>query len=258
MKAKRITTILWISILIPGLVACSRPKILASIPTPVKEQPTSAPINSPTQAVYLPAAFMAEEELDPGFIDQSTIPSAERDIPPIPEDWLSLSSPELGIHFRFPPLPGEISYEYNSWPERDWDPTGTLVQWEVVREDEYGTYAFAASVSEDMLIGRMRWYTDITNWYFDETQSKYFVGLAGSDQPQVEVQPIRVVTRSDGLQGIIFTPETGFFNSRGTCAVLHLPEGYDPKIKVISFYYADPTSWEDIESVLGSVSYTMP
>lgn len=258
MKAKRITTILWISILIPALVACSRPKIIGPTPIPVKEQPTSEPTNTPTQAVYLPAAFLTAGKPDPGFIDQSTIPPAESDLAPIPEDWLSLSSPELGIQFRFPPLPGEISYEYNAWPERDWDPTGTLVQWEVVREDEYGTYAFAASVSEDMLIGRMRWYTDITNWVYDETQSKYLIGLAGPDQPQVEVQPIRVVTRSDGLQGIIFTPETGFFNSRGTCAVLHLPDGFSPKIKVISFYFADQTTLEDIEAVLGSLSYTMP
>ncbi len=76
--------------------------------------------------------------------------------------------------------------------------------------------------------------------------------LAGPSRPQVGVQPLRVVSRSDGLQGIIFTPD--YMKGPGTSAVLNLPDGYWPKIKVISFYFADQVLLDDIEAVLDSVS----
>ena len=171
---------------------------------------------------------------------------------PVPEDWPSFESPELGIQFRFPPLPGETSYEYHSWPEREGDPTGTLAEWQVTRVDRHETYTFAAVESEGMQVGRDRWFTDIIRWFYDEKVQKYYVIYGGSKQPQIEVQPLRVVTRDDGLQGIIFTPE--YMRGPGTSAVLSLPDEYLPKIRVISFYFPDPISLDDIAAVLNSVS----
>jgi hypothetical protein len=62
----------------------------------------------------------------------------------------------------------------------------------------------------------------------------------------------QAITRSDGLQGIIFTPT--YMNGTGTSAVLSLPDGHLPKIKMISFYVADPVSLDDVEAVLNSAS----
>jgi hypothetical protein len=102
-----------------------------------------------------------------------------------------------------------------------------------------------------MQVGRDRWFTDIIRWFYDETLQKYYVVYAGPNHPQFEVQPLRVVTRSDGLQGIIFTPD--YMRGSGTSAVLSLPDGYLPKIQVISFYFPDPVTQDEIETVLNSV-----
>ncbi len=171
---------------------------------------------------------------------------------PVPEDWPTFASPELGIQFRFPPLPGETNYEYHNWPERTGDPTGTLVEWQVTREDRHETYTFAAVESEDMQVGRDRWFTDIIRWFYDGKFQKYYVVYGGSKHLQVEVQPLSVMTRSDGLQGIIFKPI--YMNGTGTSVALNLPDGYSPKIKVISFYFPDPVSLDEIGMVLNSVS----
>jgi hypothetical protein len=103
-----------------------------------------------------------------------------------------------------------------------------------------------------MQVGRDRWFTDIIRWFYDGKVQKYYVIYGGSKQPQVEVQPLRVIIRGDGLQGIIFTPE--YMRGTGTSAVLSLPDGYLPKIQVISFYFPDPVSLDDVEMVLNSVS----
>jgi hypothetical protein len=171
---------------------------------------------------------------------------------PVSEDWSTFESPELGIQFRFPPLRGEASYEYHNWPEKEGDPSGILAEWQVTREDRHETYTFAAVESEDMRIGRDRWFTDIIRWFYDGKVQKYYIVYGGSKQPQIEVQPLRVVTRDDGLQGIIFTPE--YMRGTGTSAVLSLPDGYLPKIQVISFYFPDPVSLDEVSAVLNSVS----
>jgi hypothetical protein len=236
MSAKIVPKILCSMVLAGMLAACSALQKKAPYSTPVEGQ--STPVQKPTPTsinVYLAPLFV----------------SAER---PIPEDWLRLDSPELGIQFRFPPLPGEIYYEYNNWPEREGDPTGILVEWQFTL-GEYGKFTFAACESVDMQVGRERTYTDITSVFFDETLQKYIVTYPL--QRQAEIQPLRIVTRSDGLQGIIFTPRALFeADVVGTLAVLSLPEGYLPKIKVISFYFANQESLDEIEAVLKSVSFT--
>ncbi len=124
-----------------------------------------------------------------------------------PADWSTYESPELGIQFSFPPLAGETRYEYNDWSQTAGDPSGTLVEWQVTLSDPHWTYTFAALESDDMAVGRERWFTDILRWFYDETAQKYFVVYGGAVQPQVEVQPLLVITRSNGTQGIIFTPD---------------------------------------------------
>lgn len=103
-----------------------------------------------------------------------------------------------------------------------------------------------------MRVGRERWFTDIIRWFYDEKVQKYYVLYGGSKQPQVDVQPLRVVTRGDGLQGIIVTPD--YLKGPGISAVLSLPDRFSPKIKVISFYFPDSVSLDDVALVLNSVS----
>jgi hypothetical protein len=40
----------------------------------------------------------------------------------------------------------------------------------------------------------------------------------------------------------------------GISAVVSLPDGFSPKIKVISFYFPDPVSLDDVALVLNSVA----
>jgi hypothetical protein len=223
--------------LLPACVALQR-----AVPQPA---PSGDQVTAPGAAT--PAEAATPEAAHKSYI--APVLNAES---PIPDDWPAFESPELGIQFRFPSLPGEASYEYHNWPENAGDPSGTLAEWQVTRNDRHETYTFAAVESEDMRVGRERWFTDIIRWFYDENAQKYYVVYGGSKQPQVEVQPLRVVTRGDGLQGIIFTPD--YLKGPGISAVLSLPDGFSPKIKVISFYFPDPVSLDDAALVLNSVA----
>jgi len=198
--------------------------------------------------------------------DQSAVPSPEaahksymapllNAANPVPADWPSFESPELGIQFSYPPLPGEVQYEFNDWPQREGDPTGTLVEWIVSREG--GGYTFAAIESENMRVGRELRFVDITNWSYDAAAQEYSVTLAGPNHYQYVVEPLLSVTRPDGLQGIAFRPPSPWKDkpgTDGTYALLNLSIEKRPKIKVISFYFPDPVSLDEVKTVLNSVS----
>jgi hypothetical protein len=237
MRAKTIPKILCFLMLVGTLAACSDLLKNAPASTPVEEQSTPVEESIPSSVnVYLAPLFVSAGA-------------------PVPKDWLTLESPELGIQFRLPPQPGEITYEYNDWPEREGDPTGTLVEW-IVAEGETGTIVACESV--DMQVGRGTGPFDITRWFFDGKLQKFTTVYAGAHHCQARVEPLRIVPRVDGLQGIIYNPPADCLEVpvSGTSAVLSLPEGYLPKIKVISFYFANQESLDEIEAVLKSVTFT--
>jgi hypothetical protein len=173
--------------------------------------------------------------------------------------WQKLTSPELGLSFKFPPLPGNITYEYNDWPGQDSDPSGTLVDWQVMVPDQGWTYSFAGCASSDMKVGREGWPTDSIRWR--KTESGYFVDfpLARSTQ----VTPLRIVQHPAGTEGLIYDPNGSYWGDMpinpsavDRVAILNLPEGYHPKIACLSFYFYDQLPLDQIEAVLLSVEFT--
>ena len=190
----------------------------------------------------------------------SLAPTAAPTATPSPEPtrtgWLSLESEELGLAFEFPPVPGEVSYEYGLWGDHDWDPAGTSLIWESVGP---WTYAFAGCVSEDFKIGRSGWPTDSIRWREEG-------GNAFIDFPvgrSLQVTPLRVVSHPAGVQGIIYDPNESYWGEMSInpeevdrAAVLNLPEGYDPAIQCLSFYFYEETPLDTIEAVLLSVRFS--
>ncbi|MBN1312103.1 MAG: PASTA domain-containing protein [Anaerolineae bacterium] len=168
--------------------------------------------------------------------------------------WMALTSPELRVSFEFPPLSGEVTYVYNEWPEQDYDPTGTLVEWSVMREG--GGSTFAGCASSNLQVGREASPTAILDWSVDEQSQQYSIQWAvGKSSP---VEPLRVVERADGLQGLIYTCGDVFIYGEGiglvgTCAALSLPDGL--AVNTMGFYFVDEISLDDVERVLQSVSF---
>jgi hypothetical protein len=246
MKINTFPKSVWLTLLIVllGLLpACAALQPAVPKPPPTGDQPAASGPSAPA-ATATPAAAHKSY--------MAPVLSAAH---PVPAEWPSFESPELGVQFRFPPLPGEVKYEFNDWPEREGDPTGTLVEWIVSREG--GGYTFAAIESENMQVSRGLRFVDITHWSYDAATQEYSVTLAGPNHSQYVVEPLLNITRSDGLQGIAFRPPSPWKDKPGTdgiYALLDLPIENWPKIKVISFYFSDPVSLDDVEAVLNSVS----
>jgi hypothetical protein len=124
-----------------------------------------------------------------------------------------------------------------------------------------GGHTFAAIESEDMQIGRELRFVDMTKWSYDSVAQEYLVTLAGPNHYQYVVEPLVNVARSDGLQGIAFRPPAPWKDkpgTDGTYALLNLSIENRPKIKVISFYFPDPVSLDDVRTVLNSISVKTP
>lgn len=235
--------LLLVALLAAAQAACAAFQPAVPQPAPTGNQPA---VSSPA-ASAIPAT--------PEAAHKSFIAPLLNAAKPVPADWPTFESPELGVQFRFPPLPGEVKYEFNDWPEREGDPTGTLVEWIVSREG--GSYTFAAIESENMQVGRGLRFVDITNWSYDAATQKYSVTLAGPNHSQYMVVPLFGVNRPDGLQGIVFRPPSPWKEEPGTdgiYALLNLSIENRPKIKVISFYFPDPVSLDEVVAVLNSVS----
>ena len=225
-----------------------------------KEQVKPIPIPSPVATIAAHTPTVIPTRSTPAILGTTLVSPVATPKPlptlgnPTEKTWMTLNSPELGLSFKFPQLTGKIGYEYNEWPERNWDPTGTLIAWEVTRPDLHWTYPFAGCASHDMKIGRATWITDLSGWSSDEKKGKYYLEFPGKRIEEIE--PLQVVTRTDGLRGLVFVPGSIYNpNNVAKAAVLNLPQGYHPKIKCLSFYFADETSLDDIEAVLRSVTF---
>jgi hypothetical protein len=174
------------------------------------------------------------------------------------EAWTVFTSPELGLSFRFPPLP-DTTYTYNEWPTEGSYRSGTLVEWAVTIPDEGWTYNFAGCGSRDLVLGRGGWPTDSSRWR--QTESGTFIDFHA--ERSIQVTPLRIVQHPAGTEGLIYDPNESFWgdmpaNLSGVdrAAILNLPEGTHPKIGCLSFYFYDEIPLEQIEAVLLSVEFT--
>jgi hypothetical protein len=171
--------------------------------------------------------------------------------PAIPADWASYENSELGLSFRYPRIPGTVETESGVYgSERD------RFAWAVTRSDDCRdnvcrSYEFAAL--NDDCPPTEGWPTYAHEWY--ERGGRYYVNSCHGTDP-FEVSPIRIVTRSDGLRGIIYDANVWLDPGRITgalAAVLNLPTGYHPNLEAIAFYFEDPTPTGDVELVIRSV-----
>jgi len=79
----------------------------------------------------------------------------------------------------------------------------------------------------------------------------------------VQVTPLRVVSHPAGVRGLIYDPHESYWGDMPVnpdqvdrVAVLNFPDGYDPKIRCLSFYFYDALPLDPIEAVLLSVQFT--
>ncbi|MGH2726779.1 MAG: hypothetical protein ACRDKS_07355, partial [Actinomycetota bacterium] len=70
----------------------------------------------------------------------------------------------------------------------------------------------------------------------------------------IEIQPLRVVSRPDGLRGVIYDANVWFPKGSSIpgaiAAVLNLPKGFHPNYEALALYFEDPTSLDAIEHAL--------
>lgn len=178
--------------------------------------------------------------------------------------WYILESDNIGVSFKFPPLKGEISYEFID-QAKDSDYSGTFYMWKLTEEKTGYKYAFAGGVSQNMTQGRDGWITDNYQWVKNDNQ--YYVEQ--NNGYKFSVQPLKVINGAQNSRGIIFNDSdywkrydkeflenTGFNNTTGKIAVLNFPENYNVDLRSITFYFKDLISIEEIERVLYSVEFT--
>ena len=177
--------------------------------------------------------------------------------PPCSEDdWLILESQELELSFEYPIMQqklADVEYRFDEWPDQDWDPTGTFYDWSASRSDMSWRYAFAGGASKDGQEGRERWFTDVYRWVQDG--DTFYLEL--SNDVFQEIEALRIVTREDGLQGLIYKP-MGWpegFGEESFVVTLNFPEGYHEDLGSITFYFHQEISCLQIEYVLRSVTF---
>src|SRR5947208_13555474 len=83
-----------------------------------------------------------------------------------PRAWLVLSSPQVGVTFSFPPLPGTVRYKYETCPPHGSNSLGPFYVWEVTRtdaQDQGHGYAFAGfTAAYDATFDG--WPTNVRTW----------------------------------------------------------------------------------------------
>lgn len=193
---------------------------------------------------------------------------------PIPDDWETYSSDEVGISFRFPPMPGEVTYDFRSSETGD----GVLYEWKhAVGDNSSGyEYPFAGGASRRFEEGRECNPTDAHDWV--EEDGVLTVDIGTRPNCDFEVNPIGTVARDDGLEGIIFEANDyhdaagyGVDKPEDLMAMLRFPEGQHESLAAILFSFKTSVETEegviqilpdltieDIELVLGSVEFFEP
>jgi len=169
-----------------------------------------------------------------------------------PKGWRTFSYQTIA--FAYPPLPGAVTAASDG-------ETGPRYAWTIRRSDRCdprGTcrsYEFAAV--NDGCPGTEGWPTFVHRWI--QSVEKHSVSTcAGKDS--IEINPLRIVTRADGLKGVIYDANVWFASkadakiSGALAAVLNFPKGFHKRYEAIAFYFEDPTALDTVETVLRSVS----
>lgn len=178
-----------------------------------------------------------------------------------PSSWKRYSSRELGISFVFPSPGTNAAFEFID-AQKSGD-AGYGFEWWAERPETYDKdlgrgwrYSFAAAHTKDFSVGRHGWITDLDRWYWKGSNTM----VVWSDaRDAVDVEPLRTVKTSIGLNGLIFDPRGTVFaewmndHPGGRVAMLNLPASHDRNVRGITFYFYEKTSVDDIEKVLRSV-----
>jgi hypothetical protein len=161
-----------------------------------------------------------------------------------------ISSAHAGVSFAFPPPGSSITYRAGRAS------TGASYGWTYVRAGVQ--VAFAGSATADLAADTRLRPTDASGWTY--RSGTWRVVYPRSFAPVVN--PIRIVSRPDGLTGIVFDARE-FWGSddppqHDRIAVLNFPADQPGEFEAIAFYFLDETWIEDIDLVLRSVTFSAP
>lgn len=168
--------------------------------------------------------------------------------------WDTYYSKELKLSFKFSMLSAGVNYEFNIYPKRDYDPSGTIFNWGL-------GYNSAGGVSRDFAKGREEDPTDVYKWE-KENGKIYLLYPTGGGPTGIrrETTSLKTIIHSAGVEGIIYKSpfislDGEVINPESKAATLNFPEGYHSDLASITFFFYDPVSLEDIEKVLKSVEF---
>lgn len=169
-----------------------------------------------------------------------------------PKGWKTFSYQKIA--FAYPPLAGTVKAASDG-------ETGPRHAWTIRRSDlcdPRGTcrsYEFAAV--NDGCPGTDGWPTFAHRWI--QSGGTHSVSTcAGKDS--FGIKPLRIVTRSDGLKGVIYDANVWFTSKADAkipgalAAVLNFPKGFHKSYEAIAFYFEDPTPLDTVETVLRTVA----
>lgn len=191
-------------------------------------------------------------ETSPAPSTAGTTPVSSPTTKPIkpPKGWRVFSY--RTISFAYPVPPGTVKEvsDGKGGPRHGWrversdlcDPRGTC-----------RTYEFAAV--NDGCPPTALWPTFAHRWLASGSMHEVSI-CAGKDR--IDVTPLRVVERPDGLRGIIYDANEWFSKDQkiagALAAVLNFPKGFHRNYEAIAFYFEDPTPLDTIEQVLELVA----
>ncbi len=163
-----------------------------------------------------------------------------------PKGWKTFSYRTIAFAYPLPPGTVKEASDGEDGPRRGWtvkrsdlcDPRGTC-----------RSYEFAAV--NDGCPGTDAWPTFAHRWLMSGSKHEL---STGAGKGRIEIEPIRIVERPDGLRGIVYDANAWFPKDRkiegALGAVLNFPAGYHKNYEAIAFYFEDPTPLETIEQVL--------
>lgn len=206
-------------------------------------------------------------------ISPSPSPSLE-----VPADWGTYSIEEVGISFRFPPLPGEVTSDVREGDSG----VGILYEWvhHVGATASGYSYPFAGGASRTFEEGRECWPTDAWTWADSHEGTRVLIGDRSNCSYLVHELAPRRVFRPDGLEAIIFKADDyhdaagyGVKHPEDRIAMLAFPDNalHRDDLRAITFYFAasvettegevpvlENLSLDDIRLVLRSVEFFEP
>jgi len=169
--------------------------------------------------------------------------------------WVKFESNEVGIRFDYPIESNKlVLFEFNKWPERDFDPSGIEFSWST-RDlgAKYGNSNFAWGASRNLKIGKIS--VDIYNWI--ESDGTYYVNSSAGNKYKVE----KVFTREikNGGKALMYK-NVCFFSSefcdnenKSKTLIVNLPINHRKEVKSVLFNIPQGFTDADIEKLISSI-----